>query len=85
MNAIRRNLRIKMISSFEPSCHAVRSLVDAFSTIGKKSHSKDLNAARCVLSQSIMNKSTRDLQLLKPTSKLVGLDIKTLCRYFSRR
>ena len=58
---------------------------DAFSTIGNKSCSKDCNAACCVLSQSIVNKSSRALRLLKPTYKLVGLDIKALCRYCSRR
>ena len=74
-----------MINSFEPSSHVVRSLVDAFSTIGKKSHSKDRNAACRVLSQSILNKSIRALHLLKSTSKLVGLDIKALHRYCFRR
>ena len=74
-----------MINSSEPSSYVVRSLVDAFSNIGKKSCSKDRNAARLVLSQSIVNKSNRALCLLKPTSKLVGLDIKALHRYCSRR
>ena len=32
-----------------------------------------------------MNKSTRALRLLNPTSKLVGLDTKALHRYCSRR
>ena len=50
-----------------------------------KYRSKDHNAACRVLSQSIMNKSNRALRLLKPTSKLVGLDIKSLCMYCSRR
>ena len=85
MNVVRKNLRIKMINSSEPSSYVVRSLVDAFSNIGKKSRSKDRNATRHVLSQSIVNKSTRDLHLLKPTSKLVGLDIKALRRYCSRK
>ena len=85
MTAVRRNLRIKMINSSEPSSHVVKSLVDAFSTIGKKSCSKDHNAARHVLSQTIVNKSTKALRLIKPTSKLVGLDIKALRRYCSRR
>ena len=74
-----------MINSSEPISHIVRSLVDAFSTIRKKYFSKDPNVARHVLSQSTMNKSTRALQILMPTSKLVGLDIKTLCRYWYRR
>ena len=80
-----RNLRIKIINNYKPSSHIVISLVDAFNTIQKKSRSKYLNAARCVLSQSIMNKSTRAHRLLKPTSKLVGLDTKALHRYCSRR
>ena len=85
MTVVRRNLRIMMINSYEPSSHVFRGLVDAFSTIGKKSRSKDHNVARCVLSQSIVNKSTRAFCLLKPTFKLVGFDIKALRRYFSRR
>ena len=58
MTVVRRNLRINMINSSEPSSHVVRSLVYAFSTIGKKSRSKDHNVAHRVLSQSIMNKKT---------------------------
>ena len=85
MIVVRKNLRIKMINSYEPSSYVVRSLVDAFHTIGNKYLWKDHNAAHRVLSQSIMNKSTRALRLLKPTSKLVGLDIKELHRYCSRR
>ena len=85
MTVIRRNLRIKMINSSEPSCHVVISLVYESSTIGKKSRSKDHNASRFVLSQSIAKKSTRAFLFLKPTSKLVGLDIKALRRYCSRR
>ena len=85
MTVVRINLRINMINSSEPSSHVFKSLVDAFSTIGKKSHSKDRNATRRVFSQSFVNKSTRALCLLKPTSKLVGLDIKAVRRYCSRR
>ena len=85
MTVVRKILRIKMINISEPSSHVIKSLVDAFSIIGKKSHSKDHNAACCVLSQSIMNTSTRALLLIKPTSKLVGLDIKALRRYCYRR
>ena len=73
MTVVRKNLRIKMINSYEPSSNVVRSLVYDFSTIGKKSCSKDHNAAFHVLSQSIVNKSTRALHLIKPTSKLVRL------------
>ena len=61
MTVVRKNLRIKMINSSKPSSYVVRSLVDAFSNIGKKSCSRYRTAARHVLSQSIMNKSTRAL------------------------
>ena len=80
-----KKLRTKRIISSKPSSYVVISLVDAFSNIGKKSRSKDRNVAHRVLSQSIMKKSTRALRLLNPTSKLVGLDIKALHRYYSRR
>ena len=50
MTIVRKNLRIKMINSSEPSSYVVRSLVDEFSTIGKKPCSKDRNVARRVLS-----------------------------------
>ena len=85
MTVVRKNLRIKMINSYEPNSYVVRSLVDEFSNIGKKYRSKDRNVARHVLSQSIVNKSIRSLRLLKPTSKLVGFEIKALRRYCSRR
>ena len=84
MIVVRRKLRINMINSSKPSSYVIRSLVDTFINNGKKSRSKDRNAARRVLSQSIVNKSTRALRLLMPTSKLVGLDIKVLHRYYSR-
>ena len=47
---VRKNLRINMINSYEPSSHIVRSLVYAFNTIGKKYRSKDRNTTRRVLS-----------------------------------
>ena len=78
MTFVRKNLRIKVINSSKPSSHVVKSLVDAFSSIGKKYCSKDCNAARHVLLQSIMNKRNKALCLIKPKSKLVGLDIKAL-------
>ena len=37
------------------------------------------------LSQVIVNKKTRVLHFLKPTSKLVNLNVKTLHRYSIRR
>ena len=64
MTVVRKNLRIKMINSSEPSSYVVRSLVDAFSNIGKKSRSKDRNAARRVLSQSIVTKAARPFDFL---------------------
>ena len=51
VTVVRKKLRIKMINSYEPSSYVVRSLVDAFSNIGKKYFSKDRNAACRVLSQ----------------------------------
>ena len=71
MTIVRKNIRINMINSSKPSSQVVKILVDAFSAIGKKSHSKDHNVARHVLSKSIVNKITRALFLLKPTSKIV--------------
>ena len=62
-----------------------QSLVDSFSKIGKNTRSKDRNAARHVLSQSIVNKNTKLLGFLKPTCKIVNLNIKTLRRYSIRR
>ena len=38
-----------------------------------------------MLSKSIVNKSTRALRLLNPTSKLVGSNFKALQRYCSRK
>ena len=49
MAVVRRNLRIQIINSFEPSYHVVKILVYTFSTIGNKSPSKDHNVARRVL------------------------------------
>ena len=74
-----------MIKPSRPSSHIVKSLVDAFGKIGKNTHSKDRNAARRVFSQEIVNKNTRVLCFLKPTSKLVNLNVKTLRRYSIRR
>ena len=61
MTIVRKNIRINMINSSESSSHVVRSLVDAFSTIGKKSCSKDRNASHHVLSKSIVDRSTKAL------------------------
>jgi len=50
MNVVRRKKGIKMINNYEPSSHIVKILVDAFSTIGKKTCSKDRNTTHCVFS-----------------------------------
>ena len=70
-----------MVKNSGPISHIVKSLVDAFGKIGKNTRSKDRNAARRVLSQAIVNKNTWFLCFVKPTSKLVNLNVKTLCRY----
>ena len=80
MNIVRKNLGIKMVRNSGPSSHIVKILVDAFGKIGKKTRSKDRNAARRVLSQAIVNKNTMVLRLLKPTSKLANLNVKTFHR-----
>ena len=74
-----------MVKNSGPSSHIVKSLVDAFGKIGKKTRSKDRNAARRVLSQAIVNKNTKLLRFLKPTCKIVNLNVKTLRRYSIRR
>ena len=85
MNIVRKKLGIKMVRNSGPSSHIVKSLVDAFGKIGKNTRSKDRNAVRHVLSQTIVNKNTKLLHFLKPTCKIVNLNVKTLCRYSIRR
>ena len=70
MNIVRKMLGIKMVRNSGPSSYILISLVDSFGKIGKKTCSKDRNAAHRVLSQAIVNKNTRVFRLLKPTSKL---------------
>lgn len=55
----RKILGTKIVRGSETSSHIVRNLVDAFQKIGRKTRSKDCNAARCVLSKSIVSKITR--------------------------
>ena len=50
MNIVRKKLGLKMVKNFGPGSHIVKSLVDAFGKIGKKTRSKDRNEARRVLS-----------------------------------
>jgi hypothetical protein len=45
LTVVRRILGIKTVKSLETSHHIVRNLVDDFQRIGKKSRSKDHNAA----------------------------------------
>jgi hypothetical protein len=83
--AFRRILGLKKIKSLETSHHIVRNLVDFFQRICKKSHSKDHNATRRVLSQSFVNKITRKHRLIQQTSHLMKCNIKTLRKYSHRR
>jgi len=85
MTVVWRKLGIKMINNIVPISHIVKILVDAFITIGKKKHSKDHNAARHVSAQEIVNKNVKVVIFLKPTFKLVNLNVKTLYRYCIRR
>jgi hypothetical protein len=85
LTVVRRILGIKIVKSLETSHHIVRNLVDDFQRIGKKSHSKDRNAARHVLSQSIVSKITRKHRFLQQTSHLLKCNVKTLRKYSHRR
>jgi hypothetical protein len=84
LTVVRRILGIKTVKSVETSHHIVRNLVDDFQRIGKKSHSKDHNAARRVLSQSIVSKITRKHHFLQQTSHLLKCNVKTLRKYSHR-
>jgi hypothetical protein len=84
LTVVRRILGIKTVKSLETSHHIVRNLVDVFQRIGKKSHSKDHNAARHVLSQSIVSKITRKHHFLQQTSHLMKCNVKTLRKYSHR-
>ena len=68
---------LSTINKFFPSSHIVKFLVDSFITIGKKGHSKYCNAACHVFSQENVKKKTRNIHLLKPTSKILKLNLKT--------
>ena len=78
METVRRNLRITTMKSIESSNHIVKSLAAAFTSIGKKTRSKDCNVARRVLAESIVCRSTRQRCLLKCTSQIVPLHPNTL-------
>jgi hypothetical protein len=82
---VRRILGIKIVKSVETSHHIVRNIVDAFQIIGKKSLSKDRNAPRLVLSQSIASNITRKHCFLHQTSLLLKCNVKTLRNYSHKR
>ena len=83
--AVRKILGIKVVSSSEACSHVVRNLQSAFNLIGKTSRTKDRNASRRVLLESIVNKSTRKRRLLTHTSEIFKLSTKTLRKYSSMR
>ena len=56
---VRKILGLTTIRGSKTSNHIVRNLVDTFQKIGRKTHSKDRNAAQRVLSESIVSKITR--------------------------
>ena len=65
---VRRILGIKMVRSSEANNHIVRNLQSSFNAIGKTSHTKYLCAARRVLSESVVSKSTQQCRLFSHTS-----------------
>ena len=78
MSTVRKKLGIRTMKNIESSNHIVKSLADAFTSIGKKTHSQDCNVACCVLAESIVSISTRQHRLLKCTSQIVPLHPKHL-------
>jgi len=82
---VRIILGIKVVKSSEANNHVVRNLQSAFNLIGKTSRTKDFNVARCVLSESIVDKSTRQRRLLSHTCKIFKVDRKTLQKYSAIR
>ena len=63
----RRILGIKTLINTESSSHIVKSLVKAFTLIGKKYRSKDCNIVRRVLAESIVIRSTGQCSFIKCT------------------
>ena len=51
METVRINLGIRTMKNIESSNHIVKSLVAAFTSIGKKTRSQDCNVARHVLDE----------------------------------
>ena len=82
---VRRNLGITTMKNMESSNHIVKYLAAAFTSIRKKTRSKDCNVAHCVLAESIVCRSTRQRRLLKCTSQIVPLHPNKLKKYSVRR
>jgi hypothetical protein len=82
---VRRKLGRKTLKNTESISHIVKSIVKAFTSIGKKIHSQDCNVACHVLAESIVSISTIQCYLMKYTSQIVNLHPKTLKIYSIRR
>ena len=85
METIRIKLGIIKLNIIKSINHIIESLADAFTSIGKKTHSQDCNVARRVLTESTVFRSTRQCHLLKCTSQIVPLHPKKLKKYSVRR
>ena len=85
MASVRRNLGIRTMKNIESSNHMVKFLAAAFTSISKKTRSKDCNVAHRVFVESIVCRSTRQRRLLKCTSQIVPLHPKTLKTLFSKK
>ena len=68
----------------ESSSHIVKYLIQAFTSICKKTSSQDCNVAHCLLDESIVSRNTIQHHLMKCTSQIVNLHPKTLKRYSIR-
>ena len=77
----RRILGIKMVRILEANNHIVRNLQFAFNAIGNTSRTKYICAPCCVLSGSIVIKSTWKCRLLWNTSHILKLNRKTFKKY----
>ena len=78
---VRKILGIKMVISSEANNHIVRNLQSTINAIGKTSRTKDLCAARHVLSESVVSKSTWQHRLLSHTSHILKLNRKNVKKY----
>ena len=79
---VRRIMGINMVRISDANNHIVRNLQSAFNVIGKTSHTKNLCAAHCVLSESVVSKPTRQRCLLSHTSQILKFNRKTIQKYF---